>query len=81
MTSSTNTPSCKNNLVIEADAPLEALCYPTPNGELPGPELLRTLGEPADAPVQVSALAGYLRNHTDPVSIGSPELAIRYQAI
>jgi histidine triad (HIT) family protein len=68
--------------VTEADAPLEAVSYPTPSGELPGPELLHTLGEPADAPVQVSPLADFLRHHTDPAGVlDSPELAARYQAL
>lgn len=68
--------------VTEADAPLEAVSYPAPSGELPSPELLRTLGEPADAPVQVSSLAEFLRHHTDPAGVlDSPELAGRYQAL
>jgi len=68
--------------VTEADAPLEAVSYPAPSGELPSPELLRTLGEPADAPVQVSPLAEFLRHHADPAGVlDSPELAARYQAL
>jgi len=70
------------HFVTEADAPLEAVSYPAPSGELPGPELLRTLGEPADAPVQVSPLVEFLRHHTDPAGVlDSPELASRYQAL
>jgi histidine triad (HIT) family protein len=68
--------------VTEADAPLDAVSYPAPRGELPSPALLRTLGEPADAPVQVSPLAEFLRYHTDPTGVlDSPELAGRYQAL
>lgn len=70
------------HFVTEADAPLEAVSYPAHSGELPGPELLRTMGEPADAPVQASQLADFLRHHTDPAGVlDSPELAARYQAL
>jgi histidine triad (HIT) family protein len=68
--------------VTEADAPLEAVSYPAPSDALPNPELLRTLGEPVDAPVQVGTLAEFLRHHTDPAGVlDSPELAARYQAL
>ncbi len=70
------------HFLTEADAPLEAVSYPAPGGELPGPELLRTLGEPADAPLQISSLADFLRHHTDPAGVlDSPELAARYQVL
>lgn len=68
--------------VTESDAPLEAVTYPRPAGSLPSPELLRALGEPADAPVQVVALADFLRYHTAPAGVlDSPDLAARYQAL
>lgn len=70
------------HFVSEADAPLEAVSYTVPVGPLPGPDLLRVLGEPADAPVQVSQLADFLRYHTDPAGVlDSTELAARYQVL
>lgn len=68
--------------VSEVDAPLEAVSYAVPAGPLPGPALLRALGEPAEAPVQVSPLADFLRYHTDPAGVlDSAELAARYQML
>jgi histidine triad (HIT) family protein len=68
--------------VSEVDAPLEAVSYAVPTGPLPGAALLLALGEPANAPVQVSPLADFLRYHTDPTGVlDSAELATRYQVL
>jgi histidine triad (HIT) family protein len=70
------------HFVSEVDAPLEAVSYAMPTSPLPGPALLRALGEPADAPVQVGPLADFLRHHTDPAGVlDSVALATRYQGL
>jgi histidine triad (HIT) family protein len=68
--------------VSESDAPLEVVSCPRPEGTLPSPTLLETLGEPATAPVQVVELGYFLRNHTAPAGVlGDKELAARYQVL
>ncbi|UOR00050.1 nuclease A inhibitor family protein [Hymenobacter sp. 5317J-9] len=66
----------------EADAPLEAVAYAAPGGELSNAALLKLLGEPADANVETVELTQFLRNHTaDDGVLGDVALANRYKAL
>ncbi|SFP81896.1 nuclease A inhibitor family protein [Hymenobacter arizonensis] len=66
----------------ESDAPLEAVAYAAPGGELSDAALLKALGEPADGPVEKVELTQFLRNHTaDNGVLGDVNLANRYKAL
>jgi histidine triad (HIT) family protein len=68
--------------VSESDAPLEAVSYAAPAGELSNAALLKLLGEPADAKVETVELTLFLRNHTaDDGVLGDVDLANRYKAL
>jgi histidine triad (HIT) family protein len=66
----------------ESDAPLEAVSYTAPTGELSDAQLLQALGEPADAKVEKVELTQFLRNHTaDSGKAGSESSANRFKAL
>jgi histidine triad (HIT) family protein len=66
----------------ESDAPLEAVAYAAPGGELADAVLLKALGEPAGAPLEKVELTQFLRNHTaDNGVLGDVSLANRYKAL
>ncbi|MBC6607818.1 HIT domain-containing protein [Hymenobacter sp. BT188] len=66
----------------ESDAPLEAVSYAAPNGELTDAALLKLLGQPDGSPVETKELTVFLRNHTaDNGVLGNVELANRYKAL
>jgi histidine triad (HIT) family protein len=66
----------------ESDAPLEAVSYAAPTGELSDAQLLQALGEPADAKVEKVELTQFLRNHTaDSGKAGSESTANRFKAL
>ncbi|MGI4734581.1 MAG: nuclease A inhibitor family protein [Janthinobacterium lividum] len=66
----------------ESDAPLEAVSYAAPVGDLPPATLLQVLGEPAKAKVEVVELTLFLRGHTaDQGALSDPVLANRYKAL
>jgi histidine triad (HIT) family protein len=66
----------------ESDAPLEAVSYAAPTGELSGAQLLQALGEPAGAKVEKVELTQFLRNHTaDTGKAGSEKDANRFKAL
>ena len=68
--------------VSEADAPLEAVSYTAPAGELAPAALRQLLGEPADAKVEAVELTVFLRNHTaDNGVLVDVALANRYKAL
>ena len=68
--------------VSESDAPLEVVHYNAPAGELADDELLKVLGEPADAPMEKVGLTTFLRHHTaDDGVLGDAALANRYKAL
>ena len=68
--------------VSESDAPLEAVAYAAPGGELSNAALLKLLGEPAGAKVENVELTQFLRNHTaDDGVLGDVALANRYKAL
>ena len=68
--------------ISESDAPLEAVAYTAPGGELSNTSLLKLLGEPADAKVEAVELTQFLRNHTaDDGVLGDVALANRYKAL
>lgn len=70
------------NFVSDSEAPLEAVSYAAPAGDLPPAALLQMLGEPAKAKVEVVELTLFLRNHTaDNGALGNPALANRYKAL
>ncbi|WP_348533172.1 nuclease A inhibitor family protein [Hymenobacter sp. 5317J-9] len=70
------------HFMSEADAPLEAVAYAAPGGELSNAALLKLLGEPADANVETVELTQFLRNHTaDDGVLGDVALANRYKAL
>jgi len=70
------------HFLSEADAPLEAVAYAAPGGELSHAALLKLLGEPADAKVETVELTQFLRNHTaDDGVLGDVALANRYKAL
>ena len=70
------------HFVSESEAPLEAVAYAAPGGELADAALLKALGEPADAPVETVELTQFLRNHTaDDGVLGDVALANRYKAL
>jgi histidine triad (HIT) family protein len=66
----------------ESDAPLEAVSYAAPTGELSDAQLLQALGEPAGAKVEKVELTQFLRNHTaDSGKAGSEKDANRFKAL
>ncbi|MGI4763167.1 MAG: nuclease A inhibitor family protein [Janthinobacterium lividum] len=70
------------NFISESDAPLEAVSYAAPAGDLPDKQLLEMLGEPADAKVEKVELIPFLSNHTaDGGVTGSVTLANRFKAL
>jgi histidine triad (HIT) family protein len=70
------------NFISESDAPLEAVSYDAPAGDLPNSKLLQLLGEPAQAKVEAVELTQFLRNHTaDNGVLGDVTLANRYKAL
>jgi histidine triad (HIT) family protein len=70
------------SFISESDAPLEAVSYDAPAGDLPNSTLLQLLGEPAQAKVEAVELTQFLRNHTaDNGVLGDVTLANRYKAL
>ena len=70
------------NFISESDAPLQAVSYAAPGGELPDAQLLHTLGEPAGTPVTKQALTDFLRDHTaDQGVTGRVATANRFKAL
>jgi histidine triad (HIT) family protein len=70
------------HFLSESDAPLEAVAYAAPGGELSNAALLKLLGEPADAKVETVELTQFLRNHTaDDGVLDDVALANRYKAL
>ena len=70
------------NFISESAAPLEAVSYAAPAGDLPNGSLLQLLGEPAQAKVEAVELTYFLRNHTaDNGVLGDVTLANRYKAL
>jgi len=70
------------HFLSESDAPLEAVAYAAPGGELSNAALLKLLGEPADAKVETVELTQFLRNHTaDDGVLNDVALANRYKAL
>jgi histidine triad (HIT) family protein len=70
------------SFISESDAPLEAVSYDAPAGDLPNSALLQLLGEPAQAKVEAIELTQFLRNHTaDNGVLGDVTLANRYKAL
>jgi histidine triad (HIT) family protein len=67
--------------VSESDAPLEAVSYAAPVGDLSDAQLLKTLGEPADAKVEKVELTVFLRNQTTDSSKAGVDIANRYKAL
>ena len=68
--------------ISESEAPLEAVAYTAPGGEIPNVALLKLLGEPAGAKVETVELTQFLRNHTaDDGVLGDVALANRYKAL
>jgi histidine triad (HIT) family protein len=68
--------------VSESDAPLEAVSYNAPGGELDDVTLRRVLVEPASAKIETLELPQFLRNHTaDDGVLGDVDLANRYKAL
>jgi histidine triad (HIT) family protein len=66
----------------ESDAPLQAVSYAAPTGDLSDAQLLQALGEPAGAKVQKQELTQFLANHTaDHGVLNDPKLANRYKAL
>ncbi|WP_394368450.1 nuclease A inhibitor family protein [Hymenobacter qilianensis] len=66
----------------ESDAPLEAVSYAAPEGELTDAALLRLLGQPDGTPVETKELTVFLRNHTaDNGVLNNVELANRFKAL
>ena len=68
--------------VSESDAPLEAVAYAAPGGNLSDAALLKAVGEPAGTKVETVDLMQFLRNHTaDDGVLGDVALANRYKAL
>ena len=66
----------------ESDAPLHAVAYAAPGGELANAALLQLLGEPAGTKVETLELTQFLRNHTaDDGVLENLDLANRYKAL
>ena len=70
------------SFVSESEAPLQAVSYAAPVGDLANAQLLKVLGEPAGAPVQAVELTDFLRNHTaDNGLAGSVQRANQFKAL
>jgi histidine triad (HIT) family protein len=70
------------NFMSESDAPLEAVSYAAPAGDLTDEQLLQVVGEPAGAKVEKVELVPFLSNHTaDNGVTGSVTLANRFKAL
>ena len=70
------------NFISESDAPLEAVSYAAPTGDLSDAQLLQVLGEPAGAKVEKVELIPFLSNHTNDEGVtGSVALANRFKAL
>ena len=68
--------------ISESDAPLEAVAYAAPGGDLSNAALLQAVGEPAGTKVETVDLMQFLRNHTaDDGVLGDVALANRYKAL
>ena len=66
----------------ESEAPLEAVSYAAPVGDLTDAQLLQVLGEPATAQVEKVELTLFLRNQTaDTGKAGSVDVANRYKSL
>jgi histidine triad (HIT) family protein len=66
----------------ESDAPLEAVSYAAPSGELTDDALAKLAGQPADTKIEKQELTYFLRNHTaDNGVLGDPALANRFKAL
>jgi histidine triad (HIT) family protein len=66
----------------ESEAPVEAVSYAAPTGDLSDAQLLQALGEPAGAKVEKVELTLFLRNHTaDAGKTGDVNVANRYKAL
>jgi len=66
----------------ESEAPLEAVSYAAPTGDLSDAQLLQALGEPAKAKVEKVELTLFLRNQTaDTGKSGDVSIANRYKAL
>jgi histidine triad (HIT) family protein len=67
--------------ISESEAPLEAVSYAAPVGDLSDAQLLQALGEPAGEPVEKTELTVFLRNQTTDGSKAGVEAANRYKAL
>ncbi len=67
--------------ISESEAPLEAVSYAAPVGDLTDAQLLQALGEPAGAKVEKVELTVFLRNQTADSSKAGVETANRYKAL
>jgi len=65
----------------ESEAPLEAVSYAAPTGDLADAQLLQALGEPAGSKVEKVELTLFLRNQTADTSKAGVETANRYKAL
>ena len=65
----------------ESDALLEAVSYAAPTGDLTDAQLLKVLGEPANAKVEKVELTLFLRNQTTDSSKAGVDIANRYKAL
>ena len=70
------------SFISESDAPLRAVSYAAPVGELTDAQLLPVLGEPVGTPVAKQELTDFLRDHTaDNGVTGSAAIANRFKAL
>ena len=68
--------------VSESDAPLEAVRYAAPAGDLSDAALREAVGEPATEKVEIVELTQFLRNHTaDDGVLGDVTLANKFKAL
>ncbi|MBC6990291.1 nuclease A inhibitor family protein [Hymenobacter sp. BT491] len=66
----------------ESDAPLAAVHFEAPAGDLSNDALLKLVGEPAGTPVETQELTLFLRNHTaDKGILNDVALANRFKAL
>lgn len=65
----------------ESEAPLEAVSYAAPTGDLSDAQLLQALGEPAGANIEKVELTVFLRNQTADTSKAGVTIANRYKAL